>query len=126
MFVQLESGREFKVQFVHSSRGIKKAKHDVPPGGLRQFIDNLARSFKRRVTFCELSEVVTEPKNGRLHVPIAQGFTKCSYEDQFDRTEGRAYAFSRALDTSHLTTPEKRELAELVGYDYDTLREFYR
>lgn len=114
MITTVKNGKTYKIQFVHSSHdGLTQ--QNATPGGLRQFIDNLAASLNRRVSFAELCEVTdSEPvENGeisRIFTPISQGFTVCNREDQFKKSEGRRWALDRVLMLSGLKYDVQTEL----------------
>ena len=116
------NGRVFRVQFVHSAHDIKH-RLSGEPGGLRQLTDNLALSLRRRVTLCELSEVVTDTNlvgsDGApvVHVvPLGQGFALCHYHDQFVKATGRAYALGRAAKAAGLDEDTATEIFEFCGF----------
>jgi hypothetical protein len=125
MRVTTSDGTTYQVAFVHSAHDIK---HPLPgrPGGLRQIVDGLAKSLRRRVTLCEISvadaapEVTTSdvtPEDVKLtFTPLSYGFSVCHYFDQFVKAEGRARAFDRALRSSGLDATTKDELAVTLGY----------
>jgi hypothetical protein len=99
--------RKFRVQFVHSARDLKTSRASDNPGGLRQLVDNLAKSLHRRVTFAEVADIVettTAAKNKHVDkfvesvlTPVAQGFAVCHHLDNFVKRVGRARALYRAL-----------------------------
>ncbi len=102
MKVSASSGREYKVQFVHSSHDFTESEKPVTPGGLRQFVDNLALSLRRRVSFADISLVehgnnYAEDTKDVVYTSLGQGFALCHHTDQFHKKTGRAYAFDRAL-----------------------------
>jgi hypothetical protein len=118
------SSGDYKIQFVHSSHGFETIK-PVTPGGLRQFIDNLACSLRRRVSFCDISRV--EPADGvnvesPVYVSIAQGFAICYHKDQFDKKTGRAFSLDRALLNTELTEAEQDEVWAMVWGAYAPTR----
>jgi len=127
MFVSVSDGRKFKVQFVHSSHDGKRAV--ASPGGLRQFVDNLAASLNRRVSFCEISEIDTKVVNGEPvtgFVALSQGFALCHHKDQFNKRTGRAYCLDRALLNSGLSYLAQDEIWDaLFGNQVPRPCEFY-
>ena len=101
MFVKLSDGRDVRVQFVHSSHDLENIDHNVP-GTLRQLVDYLSHSLRRRVSYAEIARVdlVTVDADGapvRDFLPEAQGFALCHWKDQFNRRTGREIALFRAL-----------------------------
>jgi hypothetical protein len=96
--------KTYRVQFVHSSHD-GSINRDATPGGLRQLVDNISISLRRRVTLCEISEVqfgallTSDPasKTPNVYVPVSQGIAVCYKGDQFKKVAGRAFALDRAL-----------------------------
>ena len=125
MKVSVSDGRAFKLQFVHSSHEFTSVK-PVTPGGLRQFVDNLALSLRRRVSFADISLVepdgVVDGKPTFKYTSIGQGFALCYYKDQFEKKTGRCYALDRALLVSGLDDQTQTELWEAVWGDYPPAR----
>ena len=126
-------GTKYRAQFVHSAHDLK---HPLPthPGSLRQVVDDLARSLRRRVTLCEISEDVpetvelsggVEPEQGVTITgrPIAYGFAVCHYWDQFVKAEGRRRSFARALRFSGLPEDVKLGLTASLGYTSEDVTE---
>ena len=124
MRVATSSGPVYRVQFVHSAHD---PKHPVEgqPGGLRQIVDNLATSMRRRVSLCEIGVetaglVYDEAKGtlvpGVVTMPLSYGFSVCHYFDQFVKAEGRARSFERALHTVKLDKTTKEELSLALGF----------
>lgn len=105
MKIALDNGDMYKVQFVHSSHEYVSRK-PASPGGLRQFVDNLALSLRRRVSLCDISKVtadaVIDGKPTYAYTSLSQGFAVCHWKDQFSKLIGRAAAFDRALSNSEL------------------------
>lgn len=123
MKIQSLDGTLYRVQFVHSAHDPKHPVQGVP-GGLRQIVDHLAKSLRRRVTLCEVSVLnpeadtdpeTQEPRTTFVATPVGYGFSICHYFDQFVKAEGRRRAFVRALKASGLSDELRAELAELVG-----------
>jgi hypothetical protein len=132
----------YRVQFVHSAHDPKHLVVGVP-GGLRQLVDNLAASFRRRVTMCEIAfETVkdvadefegtyrarpegVDPAQVRQFTPIAQGFAKCHRIDQFVKYIGRGRSLKRALRVSGLDAQTQQELAEACDFDLVTLKNLF-
>jgi hypothetical protein len=111
-------GVTYAVTFVHSAHDIK---HTLPgaPGGLRQIVDGLAKSLRRRVTLCEIARLdqtetldplTTDFIPTFTTVPLSYGFSVCHYFDQFVKAQGRARAFERALRASKLDNFIRAEL----------------
>ena len=117
MGVQAGDGKEYKVTFVHSAHDLKHRRPFVP-GSLRHIADDLASSFRRRVTVCQVSE----EENG-VYTPVAFGFAKCHYIDQFNKAEGRKIALFRALRSSKLLPDVRDEVAwHAEGESYEGLK----
>ena len=120
MRITATTGATYRIQFVHSPHNMKSL-HIGMPGGLRQFVDNLALSLRRRVTLCEIA-LASNPhvdEQGRLvhdYMPIAQGFAICHYYDQFVKAIGRQKAFLRAVKHSSLSKQAREELTTAMGY----------
>lgn len=123
MRITVSDGTQYRVQFVHSAHD---PKHPVvgTPGGLRQIVDHLALSLRRRITLCEISVIsgttAISPETGEeyvaiQHTPVAYGYSICHYFDQFVKAVGRASAFQRALKVSGLDEQTKAELEDAVG-----------
>jgi hypothetical protein len=121
MTVTTTNGKTYRIQFVHSPHDVKHLRQGTP-GGLRQIVDNLALSLRRRVTLCELAiwtgeeHVTGTDDNGavrwsRVFEVIAQGFAICHYFDQFNKSVGREQSLSRALKVSGLDRLTQEELA---------------
>jgi len=118
------SGRQFRVQFVHSAHDINH-RLGGEPGGLRQFVDNLALSLHRRVTLCEISLVeeapalTTDTEPQKVITALGQGFALCHHKDQFIKRVGRAYALKRGLhnisDTFDLYEDEAEDICLACG-----------
>ena len=123
MRVETTSGKVYKIQFVHSSHDFNTTA-PMAPGGLRQFVDNLARSVRRRVTFCDISSVEAFAGDGMgnpdniIYTSLAQGFTLCYYKDQFEKKTGRVFALDRALLNSELSHDEEDEIWEACGFSF--------
>lgn len=126
-------GIQYRAQFVHSAHDLK---HPLPshPGSLRQVVDDLARSLRRRVTLCEISEDVpvqvelsggAEPEQGVQVTgrPLGYGFAVCHFWDQFVKAEGRRRSFFRALRASRLPREVKDGLTASLGYTEDDARD---
>jgi len=104
MLVKLSNGKALRVQFVHASHNGLQLQEPTP-GGLRQLVDNLALSLDRRLTLCEISEVVEgefltsdpDSKTPRTYKPLAQGVALCYKKDQFKKLVGRSIALYRAV-----------------------------
>ena len=127
MIVTTSNGKVYRIQFVHSPHDLKHL-HPGTPGGLRQFVDNLALSLRRRVTLCEIAVWTGEEKLNeqslaelaeegverwsRVFEPISQGFAICHYIDQFNKAQGRARALDRALHVCGLDKAIQNELAD--------------
>jgi hypothetical protein len=131
MKITTADGTTYRVQFVHSAHDPKHPIQGVP-GGLRQIVDHLARSLRRRVTLCEIAvlnpELSTDPETQEQRTtftvtPVGYGFSICHYFDQFVKAEGRRRAFVRALKSSGLSPDVRSEVSELVGLDgfYESL-----
>ena len=125
MRITASDGTQYRVQFVHSAHD---PKHPIVgiPGGLRQMIDHLAASLRRRVTLCEISLVTgatqVSPETGEdyvaiQHTPVAYGFSVCHYFDQFVKAEGRLLSFERALKVSGLDEQTKADFEAALGYE---------
>lgn len=119
-------GHTYRIQFVHSAHDLKYRLQGTP-GGLRQFVDNLALSLRRRVTFCEISRaeealLTKDAPVTTVWTPIAQGFALCHFHDQFVKREGRGYALKRALRVSGLSVEGQAELAYECGFDWEELQ----
>ena len=124
MKITASNGTQYRVQFVHSAHDPKHPVEGVP-GGLRQMVDHLAASLRRRVTLCEISVIAgstqVSPETGEDYVaiqfsPVAYGFSVCHYFDQFVKAEGRLLSFERALKVSGLGEQIKADLE--AGRDY--------
>lgn len=119
MFVSVGT-EEFRVQFVHSAHDQRTSRNAVAsPGGLRQFVDNLAASLRRRVTLAEIARVERIPVGGDgdvrpSFVPLSQGFAVCHFIDQFNKAHGRERAFLRALSALNAPASVKDTLSEAV------------
>lgn len=129
--------QRYRVQFVHSSHNPKEAAKTAHPGGLRQYIDNLARSLQRRVSFAEVSLLVSEPNpestrrnplpDLEIAQPVSQGFAVCHNADTFVKNEGRDIALQRAIDLSGLPKDVKNALSlAAAGVELHVLRERIR
>lgn len=131
MFVTVGT-REFRVQYVYSARDIKTSRALEVPGTLRQFVDNLAASIRRRVALAEISRVERieglDPISNLpivSYVPVAQGFAICHWQDNFSKVEARGRALYRALKLAKtdLTAEEKDGIAGAAEFgDYETLK----
>jgi len=118
MLVKLSNGKALRVQFVHASHNGLQLQEPTP-GGLRQLVDNLALSLDRRLTLCEISEVVEgefltsdpDSKTPRTYKPLAQGVALCYKKDQFKKLVGRSIALYRAV-----TALQKRGALQASGY----------
>lgn len=118
MRIARADGIVFRVQFVHSAHD---PKHPIAgaPGGLRQIVDDLAVSLRRRVTLCEVSVEVPETvqaEDGSVGVqltvvPLGYGYSVCHYFDQFVKAEGRKRSFERAAKAARLDAGTKNDLA---------------
>lgn len=120
MITQVSDGTRYRIQFVHSGHDLTVAR-DANPGGLRQTIDNLAKSIRRRVSFAEIArvEMIQETKRGpqvQSFVPLSQGFSICYHGDAFVKSTGRGRAFYRALKQSGLDKSVQSELAVALGF----------
>lgn len=115
MTITLKSGRVLKVQFVHSSPDLNAPKL-ATPGGLRQFVDNLSRSLNRRVTLCDISDVLPgDATTTTTYEAIGQGFAVCYYKDTFQKVLGRGIALLRAINNIHDDRPMLMDEATTVG-----------
>lgn len=121
-------GRNFRIQFVHSAHDLRY-RNEGTPGGLRQLVDNLAASLRRRVTLCEISLVTLTGAvdgDGRAltqATPLAQGFALCHYHDQFVKRLGRGYSLARALSLGDFDVQTAAEIADFCDFEYEDLRE---
>jgi hypothetical protein len=129
MKVTTSSGRTYKVQFVHSSAP-EHADRPATPGGLRQFVDNLAASLLRRVTFADISLVEPVPNEKEAdsgpsfkYTSLGQGFAVCHHTDQFQKKTGRAYALDRALLNVRLDLCDSSDLSYLPLVEQDEIWE---
>lgn len=123
MRVATINGSVYRIQFVHSAHDAKNPVEGLP-GSLRQIVDNLATSLRRRVTLCEIGQegagLAYDPTTG-THVPgvvvmpLAYGFSVCHYFDQFVKAEGRSRSFHRALKNSKLDKGTREELLLALG-----------
>lgn len=121
MKVELKDGTLIRIQYVHSAHDPKNPVIGVP-GGLRQVVDDLAASLRRRVTLCEISyadfalDTPPEGVEAKLaYVPLGYGFSVCHYFDQFVKSEGRARSLDRAVRASGLSKDVQAEILELVS-----------
>lgn len=124
MQVTLKNGRRLKVQFVHSSHDF--VTHEAIAGGLRQFVDNLARSLSRRVTLCDIADVTDGPVvDTKQYTSLAQGFAVCYYKDNYVKLAGRSLALARAVSNLYaanaLTEEEGTEFFDLFPTELNWL-----
>ena len=125
MKITASDGTQYRVQFVHSAHDPKHPVLGVP-GGLRQMVDHLAASLRRRITLCEISVISgttqVSAETGEDYVaiqfsPVAYGYSVCHYFDQFVKAVGRGSAFERALRVSGLDDQTKLDLIAGLGYE---------
>lgn len=125
MKVQLEDGREFRVTFVHSSVKPAPAAAFVASGSVRQFVENIAYILRRRVTLCQISQILPTEFDPFLtgaattDVPCGQGLSVCHWRDNFNKKIGRDESFKRALACAKLDEDARFCLSDLVGIRVD-------
>ena len=121
----------YRVQFVHSAHDLKNSRGYDNPGGVRQFVDNLASSLRRRVSFAEVSRIEEVRASKRSapetsYVPLAQGFAVCHHTDQFEKEYGRNQALVRALKLSRLPRDVQDGISiEVTGLSLEELKKLY-
>lgn len=122
MIVKLSGDKTVRVQFVHSAHDLNTSHAAANPGGLRQFVDNLARSLRRRVTLAEIALMDVVPGATKrsepvtTFLPLAQGFAVCHHTDNFVKEEGRGRALLRALKVSGLSASDQELIAYEAGF----------
>lgn len=126
MFVTVGE-EKFRVQFVHSARELKTSRAAEHPGGLRQLVDNLAKSLRRRVSFAEVALVetikVTKKETAESFVPLGQGYAVCHHTDNFVKKDGRGRALYRALKSFPFPGEVKDVISIAAGFgDFTALK----
>lgn len=96
MNIDVSANRTLRVVFCHSSHDKSFSPH-ANPGGLRDQVDCLAYSTRRRVTLCEISEVTCDVMGAPTVTPLVTGIALCHYTDQFVKLRGRAISLKRAM-----------------------------